>query len=516
MIRPARAQWTAIVALLPFLLAWGLLLQHLSIPWSLAPNYRFGWLVPALALYFLHRRWASAAALSSGPNPGAFPAALVCALLLLPVWWVRVAAPDWSVVSYALAGLVTGWTFFLFAWRGGWRFAGHFASPIFLILCAVPWPQRIEIAITQSLSRWVATMTVEMLQWTGIAAERAGNLISLSNGPLEVSSACSGVRSLQAMLMVSLVLGEVRQLSIARRTLLIASGLALALGFNVWRNYFLSVVAYSRGLEAVDQWHDAAGLCILLLSTLLLVYVSGRWMAPRAVEPTEARAVGPALRSYPLGMSAGFAAWFLVIAAGTEAWYRGHEDRAMRTSRLAIAWPADRTDFHFQQIPDDALNLLVATEARAASWKEAPDSRWILAAVRWAPGESCTQAARLHFPDVCLPAVGNIFVRDLPDTMIPVRGGALRFRVSEFVNRGTAIYVLYCLHEESNRDQNAPGLRQDWSGWSRIQRALVGQRNLGQQNLTLAIVGGEDVSEALRQVTRRLPDFVALVPAPGR
>jgi hypothetical protein len=116
----------------------------------------------------------------------------------------------------------------------------------------------------------------------------------------------------------------------------------------------------------------------------------------------------------------------------------------------------------------------------------------------------------MHFPEVCLPALGSQFIRTYPSTVLPIRDGELLFRVSEFLNRGRRVFILFCLHEESDRDQSRSDLLQEWSPWSRIQRAAAGYRNRGQQSIALVITGAVDATDALHQAALRLPDFVAL------
>ena len=181
---------------------------------------------------------------SPGGHQGAVLAALACALLLLPLWVMRTATPDWSVITFCLAAAVTVLTLALIAWMGGWRVARHLAFPILFIFCAVPWPQRMENWVIQSLMRSVAEVTTELLLWGGIAAEQKGNLVQIGQATLGISEACSGVRSLQSMLMASLFLGELWRFGKKARAILVVVGLAFALCFLIscatpfWRSWF--------------------------------------------------------------------------------------------------------------------------------------------------------------------------------------------------------------------------------------------------------------------------------------
>ena len=66
----------------------------------------------------------------------------------------------------------------------------------------------IEQPVIQGLTRLNTALTVEILGLLGIPAVPQGNVIELATGSVGIDEACSGIRSLQATLMISLFLGE--------------------------------------------------------------------------------------------------------------------------------------------------------------------------------------------------------------------------------------------------------------------------------------------------------------------
>ena len=88
-----------------------------------------------------------------------------------------------------------------------------------------------------------------------------------------INDACSGIRSLQSTLMISLFLGEMYRLGLLRRVVLCLAGFALAFTFNVSRTLLVVNAAATKGVAAISRWHDPAGLSIMaacLLSLWLL------------------------------------------------------------------------------------------------------------------------------------------------------------------------------------------------------------------------------------------------------
>src|SRR6516165_3526564 len=236
----------------------GLLNWHLLFFWQVNPQYSYGWLAPGLAIYLFLRGW------ESRPDPQRTsrwtrPALSLCLIALAPIWLVREATPDWSVVSWLLALTIVAALLLVIGRLGGTPWLIHFAFPTCFILSAVPWPQRLELALVQGLMRIVADAASEILNWIGIAAVATGNLVRLPSGSVAIDEACSGIRSLQAMLMIALFLGEFRALNFVRRTALVAFALCAAIFLNLARTTALVFAVTRWGKSAFDAWHVPAG-----------------------------------------------------------------------------------------------------------------------------------------------------------------------------------------------------------------------------------------------------------------
>src|SRR5207249_8894923 len=95
----------------------------------------------------------------------------------------------------------------------------YFAIPVLFFLTAVPWVTAIEAPIIEGLMRAVAAIAAETLALFGIPVEAEGNLLRLPFGLVGVNEACSGVRSLQTSIMIGLLFGELKRLSVGQRIL---------------------------------------------------------------------------------------------------------------------------------------------------------------------------------------------------------------------------------------------------------------------------------------------------------
>ena len=99
-----------------------------------------------------------------------------------------------------------------------------------------------ENFVVQNLMRIVTYLAVEIAGWIGVGAYQVGNVIELRNGFVGVDDACSGVRTLQAGIMVALVLGELLRLRPIRRLALVLFGCAWVFACNIFRATALVIV----------------------------------------------------------------------------------------------------------------------------------------------------------------------------------------------------------------------------------------------------------------------------------
>ena len=110
-----------------------------------------------------------------------------------------------------------------------------------------------------------AFAAVEIAGWIGVGAYQIGNIIELHNGFVGVDEACSGVKTLQASIMVALVLGELFQLRARAPRRSALAGCAWVFVCNVLRATTLVIIAARQGTEALSSWHDPIGIAVLIV-----------------------------------------------------------------------------------------------------------------------------------------------------------------------------------------------------------------------------------------------------------
>jgi exosortase len=181
-----RGRWFHVLVLLPLGLLWFVLIHHLQFEWAVNPQYSFGWAMPLLCAFLAWRN-------SEKQNPGTSRAGPVSGQEAGILW--QEANPEWRLVSWALAAIVTGLTLSLMRRVFGLQMLRRLMFPVLFFLVAVPWPTVIEAPVIQNLARFNAAGAVEVLNLTGTPAFRRGNIIEIGTGIVGIEDACSGIRS---------------------------------------------------------------------------------------------------------------------------------------------------------------------------------------------------------------------------------------------------------------------------------------------------------------------------------
>ena len=555
-------QFSARLAL-PFLFfgaLWFVLCRQLSGEWLVNEQYNYGWFVPFFALYLFWLRWQDrptpevrSQKFRSQKSFGCRIAIGIAALfLLLPVRLFEIASPEWRPLGWIHAASVATLTL-LYLWCvGGKPWVRHFAFPVAFFFVAVPWPTAVEVPIIQGLMRMVAGFAAETAMLLGIPAQVEGNLIRVSTGLVGVNEACSGIRSLQTSLMIGLLFGELKRLSVLRRIALVIGAVIIAVFANFVRAVFLVTVAATKNISEVSRWHDVAGytiIALVFLSTMGLAYLLGKSRNQKSeIRNREARrSDGPLARLRSVVSSPYVAAalcWLLFVEVGTSAWYRAHETNLVSAIRWTVQWPEQAPSFRKLNIDPEIRTILRFDEGQSAAWmltppptsESSPPAKTsgtqvnrlppnavacYLYVFRWNPGRNSALLANLHRPDVCLPASGWTQVADDGVRNYPVTGAfELPFRHFEFQraignSAPQTAHAFYCLSEDRAAESSVPattslpsmtGSPSEWTRAERVREVLEGRRHLGQQVIEAIFVSNESFSSA--DAESRLRDLV--------
>jgi len=536
---------------------WFVCCRHLSEEWRFNEQYSYGWFVPFFVAYLFWLRWEDRPKVEAGSREhGARSFAVVlivgAAIILLPLRVFEVASSDYRPLGWLHAFAVVTITLSIVYLIGGGSWLRHFAIPVLFFLTAVPWVTAIEAPVIEGLMRSVAAIAAEVLAMFGIPAQAEGNLMRLPSGLVGVNEACSGVRSLQTSIMIGLLFGELKRLSLWQRIFLVIAGVGIALFANFLRVLFLvSMASRAHDVSVVNKWHNLAGYGILVavfIGTMAIAWRLGRGAGSteqgarskesesrgQRTEVGGQRSEGAALRaprfllqapgsqltSLLLALCSLLFAWLVLVEIGVEAWYRMHERTTIATPAWSARWPKDAPGYREIKTDERVRELLRFDSAHEAVWRSPnlAETNYMFF-FRWNAGSGTILRARAHRPDICLPSAGwKQLGTDRVESFRISPGRSLAFRRFTFghiESKETPVraHAYYCLHED--RVHAAEKDRQDlYSNWDLADRWRVvkhGIRNLGQQVLEVIILAPAGVDEKVidQRFQEMLPALIA-------
>jgi exosortase len=510
--------------LLPLGYLWFRLLNNLRLEWTTNPQYSYGLIVPVLALGLLLRRLRAARQLSSQESVVSSLWSIVSlfslfAFLYLPTRLVEAATPEWRPIQWMLGIEAVGLTLCAVYVIGGRRWVKQLAVPVSFILVAVPWPTIFEIPLIQALSRFNAAMVVEVLGILGVPSIQHGNVIEVSSGVVGIDDACSGIRSFQSSLMVSIFFGEFFRLALIRRLLLVPIGFGLAMAFNLCRASFLTYLAATHGVQAIATYHDSAGLTILLAcmacmwAIALLLRNKPLSTSPPSLESAPApEPNGPALRSFSEGgsivrsLSSCLFVWLILAETSVWTWYHLREAGITPVAQWTVVLPTGNPTFAELPMAPKTYNLLRFDEGKQGAWRESDGTSWQAFYFNWFPGRVSSYLAKRHTPDICLPATGGA-LRSGPNLMLlTIHGVELPMRHYVF-DYGTGPIQVYQCHWEAGV---RPGdyTENESSRFNLVRGIWAGRGVHGQKVLELIITGQPDQDQAKQALIRQLEHLI--------
>ncbi len=522
-------------SLLPWVLVGGwLTLQlvfQLEPEWSLNPQYQYGWAIPFLCAYLLFQRWEDRPPQGEGKQtPRFWITALVLAILAIaPARLLQSSDPDWRITAW-LAGLhAVALALILVACIGRGAWLRHFAFPILFFLVAIPWPTGLERGVIQALAEFNARTGAEVISLAGVPAIARGCLIQTPGGWVGIDEACSGIRSVQACLMVGLFFGELYRLGKRRRFILAGGGVAIATLCNLARTLWLASGDALAGPDWVHAWHDPAGLVIMVVC-LALVWTAAHLLEqnPEPVPRSQSKRRRPPSKLPLLPgwiVKAGWAAviWIIAVEATLSAWHHAAADVLVPNP----IWSIDPAAFgrrenirvQEQEVSPAARAILRYDRAWRGRWAEENGETWQVFFARWLPGRSSGFLTLAHNPEICLGAVGMQMREKLPVAWAEVGGLRLPYRPYVFSNGVQSMHVFYLLWDQYRiegelgrlTDQTAVALA-DQSRWQRLRSGLFRPRRMGRQVLEMAVIGPQDAAAARAVFIARLAALLSQTP----
>ena len=233
--------------------------------WWNDPEAGHGLLLVPLAIVLAWRRGIDPVA---KPNPALGLTTLGAAV---GVRYVAALAADpflsRSAMFLALAALV------IFAW--GMRQVLAWWLPASLVALSVPLPDVILGSLALPLQLKASSLGATLLSWRGLPVHLDGNVIRMPGHDLFVTEACSGLRSLTALLSIGVLLGGIMLRHPVARIAIIALAIPVAVVVNGVRVFVTGfLVAFVDPSLADGFTHITEGWLLFLVAFAILAAIT--------------------------------------------------------------------------------------------------------------------------------------------------------------------------------------------------------------------------------------------------
>ncbi len=241
--------------------------KYLFSQWTLLDDYQHAFLTIPIVLFMVwQKRLMLKVDLWRGSGIGLF-----VVIFSLCFYIVALKAQINTLTSLAMILFLAGACVYLI----GPRAIHILATPFLLFLLLVPVPSWLYAAATLPLQLKVSQASEFIVRLFSIPIYREGNVISLPDKTFQIVQACSGMRSIMTLVVLSIIVGYFTLNLKKIKLMLVALSIPVAIMVNIIRVVSLIMLFYYFRLDlSTGLAHTALGMAVFLISMgiLLLLY----------------------------------------------------------------------------------------------------------------------------------------------------------------------------------------------------------------------------------------------------
>lgn len=260
--RSLRSWW---LVPLVFLFVYREPLKQLFRDWQQLPDYSHGLLVPFILGYLIYDKRKLLPQIEY--RPSGWGLALVIASQVMNV--IGFLAAEYSLQRFSMVIAIVGAIVYL----AGWRMLHALRLVLLIFVLAIPLPEIVLNAIAGPLQTVASAWAEMVLTVLNIPVYREGNILVLTNQTLNVTEACSGVRSLVSLFTLSLLFSYFLPARIWIRAVFAASAVPLAVIFNVMRVAGSGILAQHFGSRLAEGFFHAFAGWAVFLGAFAMLYL---------------------------------------------------------------------------------------------------------------------------------------------------------------------------------------------------------------------------------------------------
>ena len=223
----------------------------------------YGMLVPFISLYFIWTRKADLKRAEILPASSGLVMLLASLLIYLVSYAGGVVFLQRMMIVVSLNGLVL----YLFG-KENYRLL---LFPLLFLFFMVPIPESVVGLISFPLQTYATIISSKIIQWCGIPVYREGHMLYFTQTQLEVAEACSGIRSISALLMLSVIFMHQCNNNTKLKTIIVLSSVVIAFIANILRVSGTGILAHFFGAGVARGFlHEFSGMAVFAFGFVMM------------------------------------------------------------------------------------------------------------------------------------------------------------------------------------------------------------------------------------------------------
>lgn len=260
--RLAKPGW--VLLFIGFSLVYAKTLAGLAGEWWTNPDYSHGLLIPFAIGYLIYEKRKSLAAMPLHPSWFGFVLIVLSQLINL----VGFLGAEFFLQRTSFVLLLAGLILFF----AGWQQLKESAFALLLLVLAVPLPVIVFNLVALPLQLIASSWAESFLRVCQIPVLREGNLLVLAEQTLNVTEACSGIRSLMSLVTLGLLLAYFLPFRWMVRVAFVLTTVPIAIVANAFRVGGTGVLATYFGQKAAQGFfHTFSGWLVFVFAFVVLL-----------------------------------------------------------------------------------------------------------------------------------------------------------------------------------------------------------------------------------------------------
>jgi exosortase len=143
--------------------------------------------------------------------------------------------------------------------------------PLLFLFFMVPLPVSVVGLVSFPMQTYATIISGKIIQFCGIPVYREGHMLYFTQTQLEVAEACSGIHSITALLMLSMIFMYLCKNGKAIKTIIVLSSVVIAFIANILRVSGTGILAHFFGAGVARGFlHEFSGMAVFAFGLVLL------------------------------------------------------------------------------------------------------------------------------------------------------------------------------------------------------------------------------------------------------